>query len=373
MKGASDLLRVVVMTTAMTSRQRVTAAFNHSTPDRTPIFEYVLLSPIADAILGRPFAAREETWLALVDEVGWEEAVRREAVDRVEMALRLGHDMIYCVPSPEAEEQQLGAIPVQSEDIDDDPVERVRERNAARRQKPPVLPDRRYLVFEKMREEMARRGVDLLLMVPTYDHGIWTDVDLMQTMLLDPEVAAEHFALATESSLRHLEKYLQIGCDVVGVGGDFAGNRPLISRDVYCEFIVPEVARVSQRVHAEGKWAVNASDGHLWPVIEDFLFGCEADGYIEIDLHAGMDLGRLKSLYGDRTTLLGNMDCGTTLSFAPPDEVVAATIACLEAGWGNGGHIFTASNAITASVPLTNYLAMVNGYRDYFNLERLRL
>ncbi len=373
MKGSHDFTRLLGMTTAMTSRERVTAAFNHETPDRTPVFEYVLLSPVADAVLGRPFAAREETWLALVAEVGWDEAVRREAVDRVEMALRLGHDMIYCVPSPEVADQQLGAMPIPSEDLDDDPVERVRTRNDERSETPPALPDRRYLVFAKMREEMARRGVDLLLMVPTYDHGIWTDVDLMQTMLLDPDVAAEHFALATESSFRHLDKYLEIGCDIVGVGGDFAGNRPLISRDVYCEFIVPEVARVSRRAHAEGKWAVNASDGHLWPVIEDFLFGCEADGYIEIDLHAGMDLVRLKSLYGDRTTLLGNIDCGTTLSFASPEEVAAQTIACIEAGLGNGGHILTASNAITASVPLVNYLAMVNAYRDYFNLERLRL
>jgi len=37
----------------MTSRERVEAALNHRTPDRTPMFEYVLLSPLADAFLGR--------------------------------------------------------------------------------------------------------------------------------------------------------------------------------------------------------------------------------------------------------------------------------------------------------------------------------
>ena len=154
---------------------------------------------------------------------------------------------------------------------------------------------------------------------------------------------------------------------------DFAGNRPLISREAYCEFIVPEVAKVSRRAHEAGKLAINASDGHLWPVIEDFLFGCEADGYIEIDLHAGMDLGRLKRLYGDRTTLLGNMDCGNLLSFGTPEAVARATVECIEAGWGDGGHILTASNAITASVPVANYLAMVNAYRDHFNMKRLEI
>lgn len=29
-----------------------------------------------------------------------------------------------------------------------------------------------------------------------------------------------------------------------------------------------------------GKVAVNASDGNLWSVIEDFLIGCQVDSYI---------------------------------------------------------------------------------------------
>ena len=87
----------------------------------------------------------------------------------------------------------------------------------------------------------------------------------------------------------------------------------------------------------------------------------------------GQHLGRLKRLYGDRTTLLGNMDCGNLLSFGTPDEVARATVECIDAGWGEGGHILTASNAITASVPVANYLAMVNAYRGRFGMKRLEL
>jgi uroporphyrinogen decarboxylase len=118
---------------------------------------------------------------------------------------------------------------------------------------------------------------------------------------------------------------------------------------------------------------VNASDGDLWPVLEDFLAGCGVDGYLEIDMGAGMDLHRLKERWGGRTTFLGNMDCGRILSFSSPEEVRSVTLDILEAGWGGGGHIFTASNAITASVPLQNYRAMVNAYRERFGLTRLEL
>jgi len=44
----------------------------------------------------------------------------------------------------------------------------------------------------------------------------------------------------------------------------------------------------------------------------------------------------------------------------------------IQAGMGSGGHILCASNAITASIPLENYLACVNAYRDFFDLPGIR-
>jgi uroporphyrinogen-III decarboxylase len=190
-------------------------------------------------------------------------------------------------------------------------------------------------------------------------------------MVLEPEAAREHFRLATARALKVIDDYARLRIDLVGIGGDFAGTRLLISPDSYREFIVPEVRTCARRLRQTGAFSVNASDGDLWPVIEDFLGASEVDGYLEIDLGAGMDLGRLKQLFGKRVTFLGNMDCGRILSFASTAEVERVTLEILEAGRGQGGHIFTASNAITASVPLGNYLAMVNAYRARFGLPRL--
>ena len=216
---------------------------------------------------------------------------------------------------------------------------------------------------------MARRDLDLPVYAPAFYHGIWTDVDLMQTMLLAPEVAHEHFQLMTALALRHIKQLLLLDIDLIGIGGDFAGNRPIISPDAYHTFIMPELAKLSAAIHAGGKHACNASDGNLWPVIDDFLTGCGVDAYGEIDFGAGMDLRTLKEQFGAQITLIGNMDCGKVLSFSTPDEIARLTVECLEAGWGDGGHLFTASNAITASVPLKHYLAMVNAYRAFLRSD----
>ena len=357
---------------AMTSRERVLAALQHQQPDRTPVFEYVLLSPVADSLLGRRYSADPASWPALRAGKGWEEAVRQMARDRVELASLLGHDMLYVTPNPsstEMEQEGEGSEEAHS----DDPVERLRRRNERGAQRSPYPPDDALFIYICLREEMAVRGLDLPILAPAYLHGVWTDVDLMQAMLLAPEVAQEHFALATRRGLALIERYIALGIEQIGVGGDFAGNRLLISPRAYREFIVPEVRTLSRAIHAAGRWAVNASDGNLWPVLDDFTAGCEVDGYLEIDLHAGMDLRRLKATCGERVTLYGNLDCGNILSFGSVEDVRRHTLDCLQAGLGGGGHILCASNAITASVSLRNYLAVVNAYREMYGLERLEV
>ena len=354
----------------MTSRERVEAALKHQEPDRTPIFEYVLLSPLADTFLGRAYSC-SASWDALLAEKGWEGAVRQQAIDKLDLATRLGHDLMYVGPN-RPPERPAPTKPAPRRERPSDPVEAVRLRNEGGRDiRPPA--DDSFLIFSILKDEMAERGVDLPILAPAYAHGVWTDVDLMQTMVLAPELAHEHFELATQRSLALIEKYLSVGIDQIGIGGDFAGTRLIISPQAYRDFIVPEVRKLSRRIHESGAYVVNASDGDLWPVLEDFLFGCEVDGYLEIDAFAGMDLKRLKDAYGDRVTLYGNLDCGNMLSFGSPDEVRRITQKCLEDGLGSGGHILCASNAITSSVPLENYLAMVNAYRDLFGLSRLEI
>lgn len=352
----------------MTSRQRVAAALAHREPDRTPIFEYVLLAPVADAILGRPYADGPalET---LVKERGWLDAIRQRAIDIVELARKLGHDMLMVVPRepPPAAPVAVPSPPVFKDP--DDPLEVMAWRvvRAEESLSPPA--DESLLIYQLVREELQRWELDLPIMAPAYGHGVWTDTVLMQAMLLAPQLAARHFELATQRSLQWIERFRQLHIELIGIGGDFAGNRgPLISPALYRQFIVPEVRQLSRRIHAGGGWAVNASDGDLWPVIDDFLAGCAADGYIEIDLRAGMDLAELKRRFGATIVFFGNLDCANLLSFGTPAEVQAHTRECLRQGWGGGGHIVCCNNAITESVPLANYLAIGAAYREYFGL-----
>jgi len=217
---------------------------------------------------------------------------------------------------------------------------------------------------------MENFEVDLPILAPAYAHGVWNDTALMQTMALEPALAHRFYEAKTRNTIALIDKYHSLGIEMFGVGGDFAGTRgPMISPAAYRRFIMPEIRTLSRHIHSLNKIAVNATDGNLWSLIDDFLTGCEVDGYIEIDFFAGMDLGKLKKRFGDSITFFGNLDCGNILSFGSVEKVKEHTRECLEKGWGNGGHILCASNAITASVPLENYLAIYEAYRGFFNLN----
>ncbi|NLD60987.1 hypothetical protein GX645_00850 [Candidatus Sumerlaeota bacterium] len=347
----------------MNSLQRVTAAFAHESPDRTPVFEYVMQSPIVDYYLNRIYVADPSNWRQAVSDLGWSAAVRQAACDQVDLAVALGHDIIYTVPSEPIDD--VAPTPIDAEEPEDRMAIRVERREA----ESDLLPAARLEIYPAVAAELRRRGLSIVMMAPTFTHGVWDDVDLMQTMLLEPEIAHQHFEQCTRRAIALAKFYAETGCKIIGVGGDFAGNRPLISPSAYRDFIVPEVRKTSEVCHALGCYAVNASDGNLWSVIDDFLVGCDVDGYIEIDQHAGMDLGKLRERFGRTHTFLGNLDCGNTLSFGTPKDVYQHVQACLNVGsdvrWGLGGHILTASNAITASVPIENYEAVRRAYTDH--------
>ena len=351
----------------MDSQERVDAAFGRRKPDRTPVFEYCLLSDrILARALGRP--AVELHWDAAVAELGWTGAVRQWARDRLDAADFFGHDLLYQTPAPPPPD--ACRPPPEADILEDDPEKRIEAANRRRASADPTPDSRTLFIYEALSEEMDRRKNRRPVIAPAYEHGVWTNTDLMETMLLAPEIALEHYRIATLRALALAAAYRKLGLGLFGVGGDFSGNRPLISPEAYRTFILPGLRELVDDIHAGGGRAINASDGDLWPVIDMFLIESGVDGYLEIDERAGMDLGRLKRVFGTKVTFLGNIDCGDLLTYGSPENIARSVRRCLDDG-GESGHILTASNAIIDSVPLENYWALVNAYREHFRLPPL--
>jgi len=384
----------------MTSRERVWAAFSHQEPDRTPFWEKLIKSPVADELLGRPsVAANFHYRMERLADGDWPGLIEQWARDEIELAEILGFDMIrlYEVSGPPAHKpirvdkntwrlgdtmyQRLDSGWIKSWTISEEPA--VAPKEAAQEAywrrilqqpspEPPVLPPESFQLIRAARRIMAEKRLDLPIFCAVYGLGISTLPKFMlEWFVTERKLLAEYFRRQAHAGLQRAKQFVAEGAEIIGLGGDFASDHgPLCCPADYREFVALNIRKQARALHQLGALVTNASDGNLWPVLDDFLVTSEVDGFEEIDFAAGMDLGRLKQTYPDKT-FIGNMDIRWLLTSGTPQQVQAHTIECLQKGWGQGGHILMSSNCIHENVKTELFLAYVNAYRCYFGLPLL--
>jgi len=373
----------------------VLAAFRHREPDRTPFFEKLIKSPVADEVLGRPCAA--SNWghrMERLAEGDWEGLMQQEARDLVDLAKVLGMDCVRLYPNelPPAElpkrlgpdtwqiggtiAERLASGWIRHRPVEPQPPVAPEQAEQSLRHSldaeycPPQFADESLVVWRAVQRLSQDEGLDLACFAAAYTMGAATL----------PPYLFEWFVRDRESLRRYYERNALVGrdlglllaregADIVALGGDLACDHgPVISPADYREFIMPGIRLQSRALHEVGAFTTNASDGNLWPILRDFLLGAEVDGFEEIDIVAGMDLTRLKAELGDRITFVGNMDIRHLLTSGTVEQAREATFRCLDAGRPNGGHLLMSSNCIHESVKTELFMACVAAYRKYFGL-----
>jgi uroporphyrinogen decarboxylase len=89
------------------------------------------------------------------------------------------------------------------------------------------------------------------------------------------------------------------------------------------------------------------------------------DGIDPIDPMGGMELAVVKTKYGDRVAIKGNVDQVTLLTEGTPEAVAERVRGCLaEAGLG-GGYVCSSSNSIHSGVRPELYRAMVEAIHAF--------
>ena len=92
------------------------------------------------------------------------------------------------------------------------------------------------------------------------------------------------------------------------VWGDIAYvNGMMFSPHYWREVYQPQLRKICDAIHAAGLKAIYHSDGKLDLVLDD-LIDAGIDGLNPLECKAGMDGPTLKPIYGDRLSLVGNLD-----------------------------------------------------------------
>lgn len=189
--------------------------------------------------------------------------------------------------------------------------------------------------------------------------------DFMSKIYRDRSFSLDLLELVTRFNCVQAKRLAEMGVDIVIVGDDMADSHgPLINPRDLKEIMFPFLAREIDVVRRTGTPVMIHSDGNTMPVFEDIV-ALGIDGYQAIEPDAGMDIALLKRKYGDRLCLLGNVDCGNTLTHASPSEVAAESKHVIDSAATGGGLILGSSNSIHDGVKLENFLTMIRTGAKY--------
>jgi uroporphyrinogen decarboxylase len=122
--------------------------------------------------------------------------------------------------------------------------------------------------------------------------------------------------------------------------------------------------RSVQTAHELGVRYIKHTDGNIWSLF-DPMIEAGIDAIDPLEPVAGMDIGEVKSRYGDRLALVGNVDCTDLLPNATPEEVEEAVKETIAKGAPGGGYILASSNSIHPAVRPENYRAMAEAARRW--------
>lgn len=362
----------------MTSRERVLKAYRHEEVDRTPIGEmYEIAPPTREVILGKPCGFVER--MEMLRDADWITIVENEAREIIEIAEKLGFDMIgvrrnispnFERPKPISKYKWETGTTIHQHYPESGITRAYAKANPSASERAgevPSVPEPEFYVFRRVKELMKEKGIELAIFSPVYGIPVATLGDRLEWFCTQPEKLHQFYDGCTQNVISSARKLVAMGADIIGLGGDLASDKgPMISPKHYREFIMPQIREQADALHEVGAFVNNTSDGDLWPIIDDFLIGTHVDGFGEIDKAAGMGLKRLKRGYGDRICFVGNLDIRWAFTGGTPEACKREIIKCIEAGWGKGGHIICTSNLVHKDVKPENYLAAIDAYHEYF-------
>jgi uroporphyrinogen decarboxylase len=211
--------------------------------------------------------------------------------------------------------------------------------------------------YEILNETYGREFFILMHGDPTM--GIPNGDNMMEVSMLlyeEPQKIVE-----TEyKNLAQIEKYVsQIAkrgnlVDGVAMCSDYCFNaNPFCPPVLFDELIAPVLEKTVKIYHDMGFYAIKHTDGNVMPILKSIV-DCKPDAIHSLDPQGGVDLKKVKKLYGDRVAFIGNVNCGL-LQTGSEEEVIGDVRRALKDGMDGYGYVFSTSNCVYTGLDLSRY------------------
>jgi uroporphyrinogen decarboxylase len=159
----------------------------------------------------------------------------------------------------------------------------------------------------------------------------------------------------TQTGLRLIEA----GVDALYVANDMGmNNSTIISPGHLRTLFLPSFKKQLETWREAGGKIILHSCGDIRSILPD-LAQMEIDGLNNLQEKAGMNIGEVKKQYGDRWTLIGNVDATGVMTSGDPEKIEAAVDALFQAAAGGGGLIAATDHSFHKGIPIENVFRFI--------------
>lgn len=147
--------------------------------------------------------------------------------------------------------------------------------------------------------------------------------------------------------------------DIFFMGDDFGTQEGMfLSKAMWRKFFMPGFKKFIEQAHSYGIKVMHHTCGSVIELIPEFI-ECGLDILQSLQPRAkGMDFKKIKNEYGDDIAFQGGIDIQDTMPFGTVDAVKAEVKRVIETLGPGGGYILCTSHNLQADTPLENILAM---------------
>ncbi len=148
------------------------------------------------------------------------------------------------------------------------------------------------------------------------------------------------------------------GADCIWLANDFAFNQgPFISPEILWDFDFKYEKKIVDEVHKLGVPCVLHACGNQQQTL-DMIAELGIDALHAMQPSAGNDIREIKKRYGNKFSLIGNVDISRLLPFGSPWEIDGNIKEMIRDVGKDGGFILTTCNGIMEDVPVENAITM---------------
>ncbi|RKX77204.1 MAG: hypothetical protein DRP87_09790 [Spirochaetes bacterium] len=188
---------------------------------------------------------------------------------------------------------------------------------------------------------------------------------LSMALYEDPELVMEMSdrlcCFWTESAIRCSE----LGVDAVYIANDMGlNNSTIISPDSLRKFFLSQFKKQVQEIKETGVKVILHSCGNINAIMDDIVFS-GVDAYNNIQVIAGMNIAEIKRKYGNKLTLIGNVDCTNIMTSPDPNIIEKAVMDTIRIASPGGGHILATDHSFHQGIPLENVDAFIRAGRRW--------